>query len=229
MAARSTRLCTARPGASGAGRDPLSLPAFAQHGAELLTARELAQLSMASTRHRRAATDLARLVMERQHGLCILDGGALANLHALERLPDQLTTDLRRRDARRVVERGSPLCTCYVGGRKDLKTRAQEPPAQGDAWAVDVCLRRGRYLLALDGWTNPAHGIVDLFWDGLRVGRGFDWCGEETAERRHTAELFVRWTGAHRLLGQCCRSNAARDRATRFWVCLASIQLKRMG
>ena len=58
---------------------------------------------------------------------------------------------------------------------------------------------------------------------------GLDWCGARTVAHSHVLELFVKHTGCHVLSGRCCRSNAARGRRTRFWICLANIQLKRVG
>ena len=57
--------------------------------------------------------------------------------------------------------RGSPLCTTYVGSYRDKVTLAQIPPAPGDVWCIDCPLRRGAYLMTLDGWENPAHGVLD--------------------------------------------------------------------
>lgn len=90
-------------------------------------------------------------------------------------------------------------------------------------------LKRGRYALESKGWLNPAHGILDIFLDGSQVGAGLDWCGVRTAEHSHVMKLFVKHTGPHVLTGRCCRSSAALDRCTRFWICLASVQLKRVG
>ena len=163
-------------------RDPLLLPAYQQHGADMMTARDIAHISMASTRHRRSAADYTRAAMERQHGVRLLDDGATAaDLYAMERVPDQTTIYLRRRDAV-LAERGSAFATCYVGGHKDLVTLAQTPPACGDAWSTHLCLKRGRYVLESKGWLNPAHGILDISHDGTQVGAGLDWCGARTAE-----------------------------------------------
>ena len=228
--ARRTRLRTARPATTRyqTTRDWLLLPAFQQHGADMLTAEDIAHISMASTWHKHSAPDYVRTAMRRQHGVCLLDGATAADLYAMERVPDETTIDLRRSDAVR-ADRGSPFATCYVGGHKDLVTLAQMPPSCGDAWSAHVCLKRGRYVLECSGWLNPAHGILDISLDGAQVGAGLDWCGARTAEHSHVLELLVKHTGPHVLSGKCCRSSSARDRRTRFWICLASIRLKRMG
>ena len=223
---RPTRLLsTARPDAASY---PLLLPAFQQHGADMLTAREIASVSMTSARHKRSATDHVRTAIERQHGAGPRSGATAADLNAMERIPDETALDLRRSGAVR-RDRGSPFATCYVGGHKDLVTLAQSPPSCGDAWSAHVCLKRGRYALEIRGWLNPAHGILEISFDGAGVGAGLDWCGARTAEHRHVLELFVKHTGPHVLSGRCCRSTAARGRRTRFWICLASIELKRVG
>ena len=90
---------------------------------------------------------------------------------------------MRMQGTRRVM-RGSPLCTTYVGSYRDKVTLAQIPPASGDAWCIDCPLRRGAYLLTLGGWENPAHGVLDLFLDGRRIG-SVDWL--TTARRNAVA------------------------------------------
>ncbi len=209
-------------------RDPLLLPAYQQHGADMLTARDIAHISMASTRHKHSAPDYVSTAIAQQHGVRLLDGATAADLHAMERNPDETTIDLRRSDAVQ-ADHGNPYATCYVGGHKDLVTLAQMPPACGDAWSAHVWLKRGRYVLECKGWRNPANGILDLSLDGLRVGAELDWCGARTAEHSYVLKLFVKHTGPHVLTGRCCRSSAARNRRTRFWICLASICLTRVG
>ena len=108
-------------------------------------------------------------------------------------------------------------------------TLAQLPPATGDPWSVDCSLRCGVYLLTFDGWENPAHGILDLWLDGRRVGEGIDWCGERTAERSHSIIVSARWAGAHQLVGRCNRSSADEARPTRYWICLSSVRARRLG
>ena len=82
-------------------------------------------------------------------------------MHSLNGVPDTLTIDLRDHGSR-TVQRGSPLSTTYVGSYKDKVTLAQLPPSAGDTWSIDLTLRCGVYQLALDGWENPAHGILHL-------------------------------------------------------------------
>ena len=64
------------------------------------------------------------------------------------------------------VEQGSALCTTLVGSCGDLITLSQVPPHCGDAWSADVALQQGIYELAVLGWLNPSHGVLDLFLDG---------------------------------------------------------------
>ena len=104
----------------------------------------------------------------------------------------------------------------------------QMPPS-GDAQSTHACLKRGLYVLESRGWLNPANGIIDVSLDGTPVAAGLDWRGARTAEHSHVLKLLVKHTGPLVLSGKCCRSSSARDRRTRFWICLASIRLKRVG
>ena len=124
---------------------------------------------------------------------------------------------MRKQGTRRVL-RGSPLCTTYVGSYRDKATLAQIPPTPGDAWSIDCSLRRGAYLMTLEGWGNPAHGILDLFLDGRRIG-SVDWFDNYTRECSRSIDFGVRWTGLHPILGRCSQTNADADRPTRRWVC----------
>ena len=112
--------------------------------AELLPALDLARLCSASTRFYSQAAALARAAIRAHHGLMILDA-SLAEMHSLDCLPETASIDLLR---------GSPLCTTYVGSYKDKLTLAQIPPASGDAWCIDCSLRRGAYLMTLEGWDG---------------------------------------------------------------------------
>ena len=76
----------------------------------------------------------------------------MAEMHTMDCMPAALTFDLRARAAR--VLRGSPMRTTYVGSYKDKVTLAQIPPASGDAWSIDCSLRRGAYLMTLEGWDG---------------------------------------------------------------------------
>ena len=146
------RLCVARLAAGpSAGRDWLLSPAFVEHAATLLDARELAALAMTARSHRRASEDFVGAALARRHGLRVAQG-TVADLHAFDCLPAELAVDLRKHDARRVVEAGSPLDSCLVGGHRRKLTMAQMPPAAGDRWRLDVMLQRGRYVLTVDGW-----------------------------------------------------------------------------
>ena len=118
--------------------------------AELLPAVELARICSVSTRFYRHAAALARAAIRAQHGLMVPDA-SLAEMHTFDSLPAALTFD-RARAAR--VLRGSPMCTTYVGSYKDKVTLAQNPPASGDAWCIDCSLRRGAYLMTLEGWDG---------------------------------------------------------------------------
>ena len=95
---------------------------------------------------------MVRAAMERRHGLSVAQG-TVADLHAFDGLPDELAVSLRTPGgARRVVEAGSPLGVCCVGGHRRKLTLAQMPPARGDRWSLEVMLKRGRYVLTVDGW-----------------------------------------------------------------------------
>ena len=134
---------------------------------------------------------------------------------------------MRKQGTRRVL-RGSPLCTTYVGSYKDKITLAQIPPASGDAWSIDFNLRRGAYLMTLDGWCNPAHGILDLFLDGRCIG-AVDWFDDYIRERSRSIDFDVRWTGLHQLVWIRSSSNADEDRPTRHWICLSGVRLHRIA
>ena len=75
---------------------------------------------------------------------------------------------------------------------------------------------------------NPAHGILDLSFDGRSLG-SLDWCGPRTARRSHRIDFLVRWSGTHKLLGSCDRSSADPSRATRYWMCLKCLRVQRVG
>ena len=122
--------------------------------AELLPTLDLARLCSASIRFYSQAAALARAAIRAHHGLMILDA-SLAEIHSLDCLPEVLDFDLREQGTRRVL-RGNPLCTTYVGSYTDRVTLAQIPPASGDAWSIDCSLRRGAYLMTLEGWENPS-------------------------------------------------------------------------
>ena len=220
------RLCVARRAAGpSAGCDWLLSPAFVEH-AELLDARELAALAMTARSHRRASEDFVGAALARRHGLRVAQG-AVADLHAFDSMPVDFTVDLRASGAREVVS-GSPLHSVCVGGRSSQKTLAQLPPAQGDRWCLGVWLQRGRYALTVDGWENPAHGVLDISLDG-RPAAAFDYCGPRTVRCSHRADVSVRWTGPHRLVGSCDRTSADLDRATRHWICLRRLRLHRVA
>ena len=89
-------------------------------------------------------------------------------------------------------------------------------------------VERGAYLMTLEGWDNPAHGILDLFLDGRRIGT-VDWFDDYTGERSRSIAVDVRWTGPHQLVGRCNRSNTDEDRPTRHWICLSGVHLRRIA
>ena len=154
--------------------------------AELLPAVELARICSVSTRFYRHAATLAFASVRAQHGLMIPDA-SLAEMHALDSVQEAQSFDMRKQGTRRVL-RGSPLCTTYVGSYRDKITLAQIPPASADAWSIDCSLRRGAYLMTLEGRGNPAHGILDLFLDGQRIG-SVDWFDDYTRERSRSIDL----------------------------------------
>ena len=143
-------------GPAPAGSRWLLSPPFAAHAAELLSARELAALAQGSRGHQDATATMVRAAMERRHGLRIAQGTA-ADLHAFDGLPDELAVSLRKPGGtRRVVEAGSPLGVCCVGGHRRKLTLAQMPPARGDRWRMELMLKRGCYVLCVEGWELSA-------------------------------------------------------------------------
>ena len=82
--------------------------------------------------------------------------------------------------------------------------------------------------MTLEGWDNPAHGILDLFLDGRCIG-AVDWFDDYTRERNRSIDFDVRWTGLHQLVGICSSSNADEDRPTRHWICLSGVHLRRIA
>eukprot|EP00973_Karenia_brevis_P076942 10684950-Karenia_brevis.AAC.1 len=160
--------------------------------------------------------------MQEQHGL-VVAGCALGDLRALEDTLTECNIDCRRQGKRK-VRQGSALRETFVGSDAHLSTQAQSPPACGDSWFVRVELKRGRYSLELDGWQNPSHGVLTLFFDGVLVGE-FDWSGLRTERRSHGSELHVRWTGVHYIFGRTDRSNAVLSRKRRYWICLRSLSI----
>ena len=194
--------------------------------AELLPAVELARICSVSTRFYRHAATLAFASVRAQHGLMIPDA-SLAEMHALDSVQEAQSFDMRKQGTRRVL-RGSPLCTTYVGSYMDRVTLAQIPPAPGDVWCIDCPLRRGAYLMTLDGWENPAHGVLDIFLDGRCIAR-IDWFNDYTTERSRSIDFAVRWTGLHQVVGRCSQTNADAGRPTRHWICLSGVRLRRIA
>ena len=194
--------------------------------AELLPAVELARICSVSTRFYRHAATLAFASVRAQHGLMIPDA-SLAEMHALDSVQEAQSFDMRKQGTRRVL-RGSPLCTTYVGSYRGWVTLAQIPPAPGDVWCIDCPLRRGAYLMTLDGWENPAHGVLDIFLDGRCIAR-IDWFNDYTTERSRSIDFAVRWTGLHQLVARCSQTNADADRPTRHWICLSGVRLRRIA
>ena len=87
---------------------------FLEPLAELLPAVDLARFSSASTLFYSQAATLARAGIRAQHGLMILDGGTMAEMHSMDCMPETMNFDLREERWRRVPS-GNPLCTTYVG------------------------------------------------------------------------------------------------------------------
>ena len=71
--------------------------------AELLPAVELARICSVSTRFYRHAAALARAAIRAQHGLMILGGGTMAEMHTMDCMPETLNFDLREERWRRVL------------------------------------------------------------------------------------------------------------------------------
>ena len=154
----------------------------------------------------------------------MIPDASLAEMHGLDSVQEAQSFDMRKQGTRRVL-RGSPLCTTYVGSYRDKITLAQIPPASGDAWSIDCSLRRGAYLMTLEGWGNPAHGILDLFLDGRRIGT-VDWFDDYTRERSRAIDFDARWTGLHQLVGRRSQTNADVDGPKRHWICLSGVHLR---
>ena len=200
---------------------------FMEFAAQLLPARDLARVCALSSQHRGHAAALANAALDAQHGLALRENATLADMHIFDGVPDAASIDLREYGTRR-VRKGNPLSTTYVGSYKDKVTLAQLPPAAGDTWSIDLTLRCGVYQLALDGWANPAHGILHLWLNGRLVGE-MNWLHKRTRERCHSVTVVVPWTGAHQLTARCERSSADMDRPTRHWVCLKRLRMQRLG
>ena len=196
-----------------------------EFAAALLPARDLACLCATSSQHWRHAAAVAHAAMDAQHGLTLRENATLADMHSLDGVPDTLSIDFREHGSR-LVRKGNPLSTTYVGSYKDKVTLAQLPPAAGDTWSVDLALRCGVYQLALDGWENPAHGILHLWLDGRLAGE-IDWFCKRTRERSHSITVGMPWTGVHQLTAICERSSADADRPTRHWICLKRLRMQR--
>ena len=144
---------------------------------------------------------LVQKAIKEHHGV-ITNECTLADLRALETIPNECTIDCRQKDTR-TVERGSAFFTILVGCLENLATEAQDPPACGDEWSVQVELRKGVYALEVESWSNPAHGVLDLFLNGMRVTpvNGFDFYGRRTAKHIcRVAGIRVAQTAVHRLV-----------------------------
>ena len=192
--------------------------------ATLLCARDLARMCETSSQCRRAAARLVRTATEAQHGLAI-NGGTVADLHALEKTQTTAFISLQKTGARKIVH-GAELCEILVGSNLHLITEAQDPPRCGDSWSLCVGLKKGRYTLQLRGWKNPAHGILDLFVDNVRatLAGGLNWYAPSTIEHVFRMTVDVKWTGVHHILGRTSRSDAERHRQSRYWMCLKTIE-----
>jgi len=188
---------------------------------EVACARDIARLCGASRQLRGAASAYVRAAAEAQHGLTMI-GGTVGKLRALEDVPSSCVLDFQTPSSRTVVH-GSPLDEVDVGGLPHLTTFAQIPPAEDDEWTCAVQLRRGAYLLRLEGWRNPHHGVLDLYFGATHVA-SFDFWGEHTKAATLTAELRAECTGVHHIRGKTSSTSAGR-RHRSHWVCLSGASL----
>ena len=211
------------------GRPSLALlpDAVCEDAFRHMSAEDLARLSQASPFLHFAATTAAHSLCADRHG--IFASAPLAQLRALEYVPDKQTIRFREAGAVR-VERGAVFERTFVGGLKRLVTLAQTP-ACGDAWWTETQLRKGRYSLVLNGWSNPSHGILDLYLDNVRTTppEGFDFYGSHTTDEAYEVFIDVPWSGVHRLRGIVQRCNADPQRPKRFWMCLRKLKFVRIG
>ena len=171
-----------------------------------------------------AAGDLVRVCARTQHG--IVDGAVtISGLRMLEQMPESRSIDLRRRSGRRVLS-GNHLSPICVGGLEWIRTKAQFPPSQGDAWELDVSLQRGCYTLTVAGWVNPSHGILHLSVDSSPLDV-IDWCAARTGKQTARTSLLLPWTGTHRMVARVDGTSADPLRSNGYWMCLRHISFRR--
>lgn len=114
------------------------------------------------------------------------------------------------------------------GGRTGYQTVAACPPGKGDAWKLQLPLRRGQYRLEVSGWRNPHHGILDISLDGEAITpkEGLDWFVEASTSQHSFPPLFfeVQSTGTHILRGEVNRCNV-NALGAKYWICLESLRI----
>ena len=104
------------------------------------------------------------------------DGNWLRAYHILCHLPTAVEIPFEDVD----VVSGSPVVEIFVGGEQQQAAFAQNPPARGDSWNVNIpCLHSGQYQMVLTGGSNPHHGILEVSW----------WFGAVDGECHGSAEI----------------------------------------
>ncbi len=191
---------------------------------DILSAQCLAALNCTCRCAHQATGDMVRVCVRTQHGI-VESAVGIHILRMLEQMPESRSIDLRRRSGRRVLSGNhmEPIC---VGGLETIRTKAQFPPSQGDAWELDVPLQRGCYTLCLAGYVNPSHGILELSVDGSPLDV-IDWCAVRTGKQTARKSLFVPFSGTHRLLARVGRTSADALRQNGYWMCLRRISFRR--
>ena len=167
-----------------------------------------------------ALSECVRMVLQASHNLT---GDSVAELTDAEACPTSFYEDFTRPGTRKVVQ-GAAFDNIDVGSFSHLVTQAQYPPAQGDAWSMELPLRRGAYRMVLFGFENPYHGTLNLYLDDqLATRTGINWRGRRTKEKCFSLRVTVDRTGWHLLFA---KTTGGSDRYC--WMCLTDISLERI-
>ena len=105
-----------------------------------LTARDLARLTSTCGMLGSLRRDFACAVMKAQHGYMQKEDSCFATLTLLKTLENIPDS-------------------CAIRGLESLT----------NAWMMRISLRRGRYYLLVFGWAHRSHGILDLFFNSVRI------------------------------------------------------------
>ena len=113
-----------------------------------LAARDLTRLTSTCGVLGSIRRDFACAVMQAQHGYMQKEGSCFATLTLLKTLENIPDS-------------------CAIRGLESLK----------NAWMLRISLRRGRYYLLVFGWAHRSHGILDLFFNNVRItpATGCNW------------------------------------------------------